>query len=473
MSFAVSLLNRSLSRDLVWEFSALALSAYLLFHPALSHPLSLAVALGGGLFLFLWRPIGSDALAQLGPFWFLFLLCALLSGAGSLDPGLSWRSAAFLFLGTSLYRMARASTREAQSRLEMAGFLLALAAGVFGLWQVFSGFDQWAAQAASLTGLDVRALNDAEKSRRAFGPLVTSGSLAALLILFIPVGFIQWKIQSGTKKIFFLLASAILMAALWETKSVGAWLSLGLAVVFILFYRRVWGWLWASGLACLAAVVFILASRGWSHWEIGALGARLSLWRGAWDLFTIHPWLGWGAGNFDGAYQQSGLPLTQGARYAHDLPLQLLVEQGLVGLGLFTAALVSIIRRLKAPPLWEGWGVLTGAVAFFIFSLVDLPFQMPELIWILALLLGRLELSPASVPKLPEIPQSCLEIGLLVVLLISGFWPPFRPWNFALLAGALWLILGITGRTLEKIPLWVAAGGGFVKIGRGPGRERV
>ncbi len=465
MSFAVSLLNRPLSRDFVWELSALALFIYLLFHPALSHPLSLAVALGGGLFLLLWRPVGSGALAQLGPFWFLFLLYSFLSSVGSLSPGLSWQSDSFLFLGTCLTLMASASSQEAKSRFETAGFCLALFAGGLGLYQVFFGFDQWASQAPGMTGLDLRALHDAEKSRRAFGPLVTSGALAALLVLFIPVGFIQWKTKTGTKKFLFLLSSLFLLSALLATKSVGAWLSLGFAVSFILFYRKAWGWLLAAGISCLAAVVFILSSRGWNHWEIGALAARFSLWQGAWDLFKIHPWFGWGPGSFDLAYQQSGLPLNQGARFAHNLPLQLLVEQGLVGLGLFVAALVSFARRLKAPPLWEGWGVLTGAAAFFLFSLFDLPFQMPELIWVFALLLGRLELKPTKVSALYEIPRPCLEWGLLAVLLVSGFWPPFRGWNWALLAGALWLALGLTGRTLDKIPLWAATGGLFL-IGR-------
>ncbi|MGH7740038.1 MAG: hypothetical protein ACREL1_07815, partial [bacterium] len=98
--------------------SAGLLAFYLLFHPALAHPLSTATALGGGLFLFLWRPIRSESLFRLGSFWFLFLLYSFLNSFGSLSPGLSWQSAAFLFLGTVLFLMASDSSAESKARWE-------------------------------------------------------------------------------------------------------------------------------------------------------------------------------------------------------------------------------------------------------------------------------------------------------------------------------------------------------------------
>ncbi len=465
MSFDVLFLNRPLSRDFVWEAGALSFFVYLLFHPVLAHPLSAAVALGGGLFLFLFRPIPAQSLSRLGAPWFLFLLYLTLASSGSLSPGLSWQSTAFLFLGTALFLMASESSDQSKARLEGWGFFMALLAAGLGLYQIVFGYDQWAAEAPKLSGLDLRALYDAEKSRRAFGPLATSGGLAAFLILFIPWGFIQWKNQSGSKKIIFFFSTGLLLAGLLATKSVGACLSLGLAAALILLYRRAWGWLAGAGGVCLAAILWLVAARGWGHWEIGAFAARLSLWRSAWSLFMAHPFWGWGTGTFDGAYQQSGMPLARGARFAHNLALQVLVENGLAGFSLGVWALVSILRRLKAPPRWEGWGIVAGALAFFIFSFFDLPLQMPELIWIFALVLGRLELAPAKSFTVPKPSGFWIEMGLLGVLLVSGFWPPFRPWNWALLAGAFWIAAAFERRGLDKIPLWIFAGGLFI-LGR-------
>jgi len=465
VSFDGSFLNRPLSRDFVWEVGVLSILVYLFFHPALSHPLSLAVALGGGLFLFLFRPIPIQSFSRLGISWFLFLLYLSLTSLGSLSPGLSWQSTAFLFLGTVLFLMASESSAQSKARLEGGGFFLALMAAGMGLYQIFFGYDQWAAEAPKLAGFDLRALYDAEKARRAFGPLATSGALAALLILFIPLGFIQWKNQSGSKKIIFFFSTGLLLAGLLATKSVGACLSLGSATILVLIYRRAWAWLAAAGGACLAAILLLLAARGFTHWEIGAFAARISLWRSAWSLFVAHPFFGCGTGTFDLAYQQSGMPLAQGARFAHNLALQVLVENGLVGLGLGVGALISILRRLKAPPRWEGWGIATGALAFFIFSFFDLPLQMPELVWIFALVLGRLELAPAKVFAGLKPSGLWIEMGLLGVLLISGFWPPFRPWDWALLAGAFWIAAAFERRGFDKIPLWIFGGGLFI-LGR-------
>jgi tetratricopeptide (TPR) repeat protein len=141
-----------------------------------------------------------------------------------------------------------------------------------------------------------------------------------------------------------------------------------------------------------------------------------------------------------------------------------LVETGGVGFLFFFLSFFGFLRRLKAPPLWEGWGVMTGAASLLLFSLVDLPFQMPEIVWWVAAILGRLELKAARVPNLPSLPALWAQWGLLTVLLISGFWPPFRPWNFALLAGTFWVLLALSRAAFEKLPLWVFAGGAFLAL---------
>src|SRR5207247_2493589 len=94
------------------------LGAYLLLHPPMTDPRSTAVALGGGLFLLLFKSLPPSSFSILGYSWVGFLLYALTSSTWSLVPGLSLQSSAFLFLGTLLYLMGRAGDRSASNWIE-------------------------------------------------------------------------------------------------------------------------------------------------------------------------------------------------------------------------------------------------------------------------------------------------------------------------------------------------------------------
>ena len=74
-----SLHNAPLSSDNLWEFSFVLVGFYLLFHPVLANPTSLAVALGGGLLLLLLRTIPSETLQIIGKAWCLLLVYLLAS----------------------------------------------------------------------------------------------------------------------------------------------------------------------------------------------------------------------------------------------------------------------------------------------------------------------------------------------------------------------------------------------------------
>jgi O-antigen ligase/tetratricopeptide (TPR) repeat protein len=140
-------------------------------------------------------------------------------------------------------------------------------------------------------------------------------------------------------------------------------------------------------------------------------------------------------------------------------------------------------------------------LSVLLFSLIDLPFQMPELVVLFAAVAGRIELKDKhqNPPRRREdakktkklvnnqnipLPQSHrgteesqitttvngllwrknygslsgAEWILLAVFLVTGFWPPFRPWNFLLLAGTLWVLAGLSGKTHDRIALWSVLG---------------
>ncbi len=454
----------AISSDRIFEISCLTIGIYLLFHPALAYPQSRAVALGGGLLLLLFKRVEPNSFAVLGKAWWFFLLYAVLSSFGSFQHGLTLQSAGFVFLGTILYLMAQHRDPTAKIRMETVWVLTAGVAATLALAQRFYGFDQLALALPSLSGEELKIATAGAHNHRAFGPLVTPGALAALMILLIPLSFVFAWVHSGFKRILFSLLTLLMVLGLWSTQSVGALVCLTLAVLAVLGFRKSRLWILGSLVLGLAGIFKMVAMRGLQSWIWAAFSMRLDLWKSAWALFLQHPFLGSGLGTFGEVYQQSGLSLDIGARFAHNLLLQLLVETGLTGIILFFWGIVGFIRRLKLPSRWEGWGVLTGVMAFLLFSLVDLPFQMPELVWVFALMAGRLELRPETERIFLALSVSCLEYGLLGVMVISGFWPPFRPWNFALLAGALWVTLALLGKSFDRIPLWVFLGGLFVGL---------
>lgn len=279
------------------------------------------------------------------------------------------------------------------------------------------------------------------------------------MIFFIPQILIKTAGRKGSGRLWGLGLTAVLLSALWTTQSAGAWASLLLAALIVLWIRRS-GWAMGATLLMGLAVLFkVVMGRGLQSWLLAAFSMRIGLWQSAWVLFLQHPLLGTGLGTFGELYQGSGMDLGAGARYTHDLPLQVLVETGGVGFLLLSAAIFSILRRFKTQARWEAWGVGTGILAVLIFSLVDLPFQMTELVWFFAAIAGRLEIEPEKGTTKPDLPMKWVEWGLLGIFLVTGFWPPFRPWNFCLLALSLWVLLGYFQPRLDRLPVWAVLGG--------------
>ncbi len=449
-----------------WESLYLLLAAVLLLHPPLAFHLYGPVVLGGGLLLLLFRGVPSELFQKLGWAGSLFLLYNLASAFWSFSPGFTLRAVAYLFLATLLYLMACQSDYLSQGRVEVVTIFFAVIAALMGLHQWFFGFDQLAGLLPQFSGVDADELAAAVHNKRAFGPLVTSGALAALLIFTVPQVLVRAWTSSGSKRILWSLIVLVLLAGLAATGSVGGWVCLGLALAILLYRQRAKKWL--LGLAGLLVVILalLLWYRGVHSWVLASYSMRLELWHSAWLLFSQRPWFGWGLGTFGEAYQAAGLPLGTGALFTHDLPLQLLVETGLVGTLLFVVAVIDLASRFKWPARWEGWGVTGGLLSVLFFSFIDLPFQMAELIWIFAGVAGRLDLRPEGKWQLPELPLSCAPWFLLTVLAVTGFWPPYRPWNFALLAISIWALFALFQARISRLKPWVAAGA-FYLMARG------
>lgn len=130
------------------------------------------------------------------------------------------------------------------------------------------------------------------------------------------------------------------------------------------------------------------------------LSDRPRLWGAAWRLFRAYPWYGCGGRGF--AYLAAfhlpetawrSLRTNPGRANVHCDPLQFLAEFGLAGTGLMTLALGALLVPLLRPSGRRGAVFIFGALGLALvaaFSLIDLPFRCPAILWTWTALLAAL-----------------------------------------------------------------------------------
>ena len=124
------------------------------------------------------------------------------------------------------------------------------------------------------------------------------------------------------------------------------------------------------------------------------LAARGYIWRQALGMFAQSPLLGVGPGMFSWNFFLhapgfEGVPVPGAERFAHDLPLQLLAETGIVGAILVIAPLASWFWSGRAPrsEAWRWWAVAFAGVVT-LHALVENPLWYAHFLGPFALVLG-------------------------------------------------------------------------------------
>jgi O-antigen ligase len=115
--------------------------------------------------------------------------------------------------------------------------------------------------------------------------------------------------------------------------------------------------------------------------------SRLRTWSIAWNAFTERPWFGNGPAVFFEVNEASRkLPQVPGWEtpaggmpWAHNIPLEILCERGLVGAVIFAAVIIQLIRHLRTglqsstQRRWAG-SIAASAASFGAMSLLDMSF---------------------------------------------------------------------------------------------------
>lgn len=302
-----------------------------------------------------------------------------------------WAAGLFYFL---LVREIK--SLENFQKLMIVFFLAGLRAMVYGLHQFWLGLAETRIWIETYTQGEIgsRLLNRLGCGR-VFSTFVYPNAYAGFLIMLIPVSFFFFVYNRGYKRMAAGLLGALSFFSLYLTYSKGGWLSLALtfflAFIFLLPRIRFGQKLLVAllFLALISGLVMALESTGSSKLGFKAsFRVRAEYWQAALHMIRDRPIRGYGLGNFGEIYAHYKLPLAEETQMAHNNYLQVWVEMGLAGFliflwlvfiffrsGLFPAALEA--RSPEVQSLLQG--ALWGGVAFFIHSLVDFDFYVPNL----------------------------------------------------------------------------------------------
>lgn len=222
-----------------------------------------------------------------------------------------------------------------------------------------------------------------------FGLYVAHNATASVYVL-LALGAFAWSLRrenESKRRWVLLVLAALLVLGCVLARSRGAFLALGVGVVFVLIRairggipRRV---LIAATVGVVAAILaggVILLPRFVRMMEQGADKDRRENWTRAWSHFKRSPGVGIGYGRYnDLNHEYSSIGIGDVAvravvwnddRHAHNSYLHWLAEGGLIGLGVMIVFWILVARGLKGDDYLRDW-ILAGIVAMAALSMTE------------------------------------------------------------------------------------------------------
>jgi O-antigen ligase len=275
---------------------------------------------------------------------------------------------------------------------------------------------------------------------------------AGFILLTLPITLTQFLTEKGWKeKSFFGLTTILLTTNLYLTFSQASWISI-IVVFFLLvwFLRKIPAKQLLARLSIVIVIAVILtfgllqshppsgeSIQQASSIQSNAVNNRLDYWKTSWEMFTHHPWIGVGIGNFETIYTHFQQNVWSFSVSPHNSILLFLTELGIFGLLIFLFFLYSIVRKVKGIIKQTGIenksiyyyavGLIGGIIASFGHSLVDIDWEIPALLllWFIEVGLIFAISNTLSVNKKEtnqiKVINSKFQIFVFVSSLISGY----------------------------------------------------
>jgi putative inorganic carbon (hco3(-)) transporter len=284
--------------------------------------------------------------------WFLFVAWGGLCSLWAID-----QNRALVFLPTALgllflYLVAASVriTREEFSWVVLATILGGCAAAAYSCSQYYSGVFYHAA----LAGRSSLIIGEKETDPNVFAAA-----------LFLPLSLVVWRFleSRGWYRILYLAMGGLTALAVVLTMSRGA--LLGLAVMVFIYFRR----LGLDRRVLIPVSIVLLTLIALPHSFLARLQStvatggegRLYVWEVGFAALKHYGLFGAGLQNFGEAYTkyagEGSRVFHYGSFDAHNIYLEVAVEQGIVGLGLMGMALFSAMRAGRVQSRLNQWVV--------------------------------------------------------------------------------------------------------------------
>ena len=296
----------------------------------------------------------------------------------------------FIYLLIALFLDDWRSLKPIFAALLIVGLLVSAHA----LWQYFTGDLSRVGFISSTGAVEYRVAS--------FFP--HPNQLAGFVVIFVPLSVGLYSVfESRLAKAACVVLPFLALPAAIVTYSRGVLVALVALVLVLARSKRAW-----PAIAAAAVLVVLLAPSAWQDRVADAgrldrpeIATRLDFWDAALSMFQAQPVLGVGLNSFDVAYvdlDTTGRTFLPGSglappESAHNLYLNTLAEQGLVGIAalflliLAAGRMVLALRRSSDPRIRNfGLGLLGAGIALLVSNLFDVTFVDPKtsmLVWTL------------------------------------------------------------------------------------------
>ncbi len=210
------------------------------------------------------------------------------------------------------------------------------------------------------------------------GVLLTNPNVVSGFVnLLIPLILVKLFSASEIKRIGWVFLLLFFLLAEYLSGSRTGWVSLAAGVTVTLgvfgwqHIRQLYRWQIIAGLVALTGIGSIAIQQVFWRGKQPFIAARGDIWRGAWQLFTDSPIFGNGTASFAPLYAQTNaIPPGFVPSHAHNFLLQIIAENGLIGLvlvalGLWLAGKTLRIQKhtVGNQPFIAAWGGIGAAMA--------------------------------------------------------------------------------------------------------------
>lgn len=266
-------------------------------------------------------------------------------------------------------------------------------------------------------------------TNRLFGTFGNPNLIGSYAAGLFPVGLgVLWG--KGWKRLTLLvLVSAVCLVVVYKSGTRAGMVALPAGIAAALLLRRNRKLLFPLAILYLSAV-FILLFQNVLHAPLlgGSAGVRQVIWQGSSEMFLQKPVFGWGTGSFQPVFPSFrpgdyvGRGVSPNTVHAHSEPVELLTENGLAGLFIWSVLFLVLLRRRTEEHLVTAarWGAVAGIAVLLIEGLVSVALRWTSSFFLLTMLVSAL--SGGSVGNTVRVPKwtACIPFALALLLIGPG-----------------------------------------------------